>query len=152
MLSWYWRSIKLLLLHLVGVPYYFTYIKEYISIRMVFLLNLGGISDYIARVACLFSVLTINVSFNILSYVTVLSIRSRNIPTCSGDMQTTHLGHGQHEHWLLSMSDNCNSLYDYKSWPSDWDKRVSELKTWGEARYLLLILIDRCFALQFQVW
>jgi hypothetical protein len=26
MLSWSWRSIKLLLLHLVGVPYYFTYI------------------------------------------------------------------------------------------------------------------------------
>jgi hypothetical protein len=25
MLSWSWRSIKLLLLHLVGVPYYFTY-------------------------------------------------------------------------------------------------------------------------------
>jgi hypothetical protein len=25
MVSWSWRSIKLLLLHLVGVPYYFTY-------------------------------------------------------------------------------------------------------------------------------
>jgi hypothetical protein len=25
MLSWSWRSIKVLLLHLVGVPYYFTY-------------------------------------------------------------------------------------------------------------------------------
>jgi hypothetical protein len=25
MLSWSWRSIKLLLLHLAGVPYYFTY-------------------------------------------------------------------------------------------------------------------------------
>jgi hypothetical protein len=25
MLNWSWRSIKLLLLHLVGVPYYFTY-------------------------------------------------------------------------------------------------------------------------------
>jgi hypothetical protein len=28
MLSWSWRSIKLLLLHLVGVPYYFTYIDD----------------------------------------------------------------------------------------------------------------------------
>jgi hypothetical protein len=28
MLSWSWRSIKPLLLHLVGVPYYFTYIDE----------------------------------------------------------------------------------------------------------------------------
>jgi hypothetical protein len=27
-LSWSWRSIKLLLLHLVGVPYYFTYIDD----------------------------------------------------------------------------------------------------------------------------
>jgi hypothetical protein len=28
MLSWSWRSIKLLLLHLVGVPYYITYIDD----------------------------------------------------------------------------------------------------------------------------
>jgi uncharacterized membrane protein len=28
MLSWSWRSIKLLLLHLVGVPYYFTHIDD----------------------------------------------------------------------------------------------------------------------------
>jgi hypothetical protein len=28
MLSWSWRSLKLLLLHLVGVPYYFTYTDD----------------------------------------------------------------------------------------------------------------------------
>jgi hypothetical protein len=44
MVSWSWRSIKLLLLHLVGVPYYFTYnddarshtnqILEYVCVRL----------------------------------------------------------------------------------------------------------------------
>jgi hypothetical protein len=40
MLSWSWRSIKLLLLHLVGVPYYFTYSNSFMYVYIYIYSNL----------------------------------------------------------------------------------------------------------------
>jgi hypothetical protein len=45
MLSWSWRSIKLLLLHLVGVPYYFTY--NYAALKIIYV----GIFLYLIKIS-----------------------------------------------------------------------------------------------------
>jgi hypothetical protein len=59
-LSWSWRSIKLLLLHLVGVPYYFTYNDDarshtnQVYISVLNFLSLGSIIRNLLRIKSFF--------------------------------------------------------------------------------------------------